>query len=131
MSRFDWAAGEGWIEAGGARLEARAVGPAPGEAPTIVMLHEGLGCVATWGDFPVRLAAETGCGVVLWSRAGYGGSDPAELPRPLEYMTREATEVLPEVLAAIGFREGVLLGHSDGATIAAEYAGGVQDLRVR
>lgn len=131
MSGFEWAAGAGWITVAGRRLEAKAIGPAPGAAPTIVMLHEGLGCVATWKDFPEALAEATGCGVFLWSRAGYGASAPAQRPRPLDYMTREATEALPEVLDAIGFREGVLLGHSDGATIAAEYAGGVQDLRVR
>lgn len=128
---FDWAAGAGWIEAGGKRLEAKSLGPPPGAAPTIVMLHEGLGCVALWKGFPEALAAATGCGVFVWSRAGYGASDPITPPRPVDYQTREAMDVLPDVLAAIGFREGVLLGHSDGATIAAEYTGGVADHRVR
>jgi pimeloyl-ACP methyl ester carboxylesterase len=70
-------------------------------------------------------------GVFVYSRAGYGQSDQADLPRPLDYMTREAVEVLPEVLQAIGFQRGILMGHSDGATIAAIYAGSVVDHRVR
>ena len=67
----------------------------------------------------------------VYSRAGYGKSSTITLPRPLDYMQREATEVLPQLLDAIGFRRGILLGHSDGATIAAWYAGSVQDHRVR
>ncbi len=121
----------GWLDAGGKRLEWAHWGPAPGAAPTIMLLHEGLGCLALWRDFPERLAAATGFGVTAWSRAGYGQSDPADLPRPVDYMTREAAAVLPQVLAATGFRRGILMGHSDGATIAAEYAGRVSDHRVR
>ena len=94
------------------------------------MLHEGLGCVALWRDFPARLAAATGWGVFAYSRAGYGRSDPVELPRPLDYMSREARRSLPEVLDAIGFQRGILLGHSDGASIAAIYAGEHPDDRV-
>ena len=55
----------------------------------------------------------------VYSRAGYGKSSTVTLPRPLDYMQREATDVLPKLLDAIGFRRGILLGHSDGATIAA------------
>ncbi len=120
-----------WLTAAGKRLEWAAWGPAPGEAPTILLLHEGLGCLGLWRDFPERLAAATGWRVVAYSRAGYGQSDPADLPRPLDYMTREAVEVLPAVLAAVDFRRGILMGHSDGATIALEYAGRVFDPRVR
>ena len=132
MTEFAWRDGAATsITVNGKTLEAVAYGPPPGEAPTIVMLHEGLGCIALWRDFPQKLAAATGFGVFAWSRAGYGGSDPVELPRPLDYMTREATEFLPGVLDAIGFRNGILLGHSDGASIAAIYGGGVEDFRVR
>ena len=67
----------------------------------------------------------------VYSRAGYGKSSTITLPRPLDYMQREATDVLPQLLDAIGFRRGILLGHSDGASIAAWYAGSVQDHRVR
>lgn len=119
------------LEIGGTRLEAAFHGQRPDEGPAIVMLHEGLGCAALWRDLPARLAAATGWGVCAYSRAGYGGSDPCDLPRPLDYMSREAADVLPAVLEAIGFRSGILLGHSDGATIAAIYAGSVQDHRVR
>jgi pimeloyl-ACP methyl ester carboxylesterase len=112
-------------------LESRWVGPRPAEAPTIVMLHEGLGSVAQWGDFPEALASATGCGVFLYSRAGYGGSDSIAVPRPLTYMHDEALSTLPKVLRAIGFERGILLGHSDGASIATIYAVGRQDHRVR
>ncbi len=107
------------------------IGPAPEDAPTIVMLHEGLGSAGLWGDFPEKLQAATGAGVFVYSRAGYGASTPVKLPRPLDYMHIEALEVLPKLLDPIGFRRGLLLGHSDGASIAAIYAGGVADHRVR
>ena len=120
----------GFISVGDVRLEYRMIGPRPDAAPTIVMLHEGLGSVTTWGNFPQKVAERTGAGVFVYSRAGYGKSSTITLPRPLDYMQREAT-VLPKLLDTIGFRRGILLGHSDGATIAAWYAGSVQDHRVR
>jgi pimeloyl-ACP methyl ester carboxylesterase len=121
----------GFLNIGASDLEYRMIGPAPDDAPTIVMLHEGLGSAGLWGDFPDRLQAATGAGVLVYSRAGYGASTPVTLPRPLDYMHIEALEILPKLLDAIGFRRGLLLGHSDGASIAAIYAGGVQDHRVR
>jgi pimeloyl-ACP methyl ester carboxylesterase len=121
----------GLIGIGASDLEYRMIGPPPDDAPTIVMLHEGLGSTGLWGDFPDRLAAATGAGVLVYSRAGYGASTKVELPRPLDYMHIEALDVLPKLLDQIGFRRGLLLGHSDGASIAAIYAGGVQDHRVR
>ena len=114
-----------------ADLEYRMLGPSPDQAPTIVMLHEGLGSAALWGDFPEKLQAATGAGVFAYSRAGYGASSPAKLPRPLDYMHVEALDVLPKLLDAIGFQHGMLLGHSDGASIAAIYAGAHQDHRVQ
>ncbi len=131
MASFRWMEGAaGTVVAAGKRLEAIAYGPAPGSAPTIVMLHEGLGCIALWRDFPRKLAAATGRGVFAYSRAGYGRSDPVDLPRPLDYMSQEAMLSLPEVLDASGFRRGILLGHSDGASIAVIYAGEHADARV-
>ncbi|MCA6105646.1 alpha/beta fold hydrolase [Bradyrhizobium cenepequi] len=121
----------GFLHIGSSDLEYRMIGPAPDSAPTIVMLHEGLGSVGLWGDFPERLQAATGAGVFAYSRAGYGGSSPAKLPRPLDYMHIEAQEVLPKLLDAIGFRCGLLVGHSDGASIAAIYAGSHQDHRLQ
>jgi pimeloyl-ACP methyl ester carboxylesterase len=119
------------IELDGARLESAWWGPAPDAAPTLVLLHEGLGCVALWRDFPERLAAATGYGVFAWSRPGYGKSDPAPLPWPVSYMHDEALHRVGRVLDAAGVRRSILVGHSDGASIAAIYAGGVSDARVR
>src|SRR6202795_5081966 len=121
----------GFLRINAADLEYRMIGPSSGDAPTIVMLHEGLGSAALWGDFPEKLQAATGAGVLLYSRAGYGASSPARLPRPVDYMQIEALEVLPRLLDRIGFRRGLLLGHSDGASIAAIYAGAHQDHRVQ
>merc|ERR1711991_659934 len=121
----------GFLTAGGKRLEYACFGPPPDQAPTIVLLHEGMGCVALWRDFPKRLKTVSNKGVFAYSRAGYGQSDPVALPRPLDYMTREAVETLPEVLDMIGARDAILLGHSDGATISAIYAGTVSDSRVK
>jgi pimeloyl-ACP methyl ester carboxylesterase len=121
----------GFLTIGTSDLEYRMIGPTPDDAPTIVMLHEGLGSAGLWGDFPDQLQTATGTGVLVYSRAGYGASTAAKLPRPLDYMHIEALEVLPNLLDAIGFRRGLLLGHSDGASIAAIYAGGVADHRVR
>lgn len=123
--------GSGHLELCGQRIEYRLVGPAPDQAPTVVLLHEGLGCVAMWRDFPEQLAGRTGCGVLVWSRAGYGGSSPCTLPRPLSYMHHEALRTMPRLLDAIGLRAGVVLGHSDGASIAAIHAGACRDRRVR
>ena len=113
------------------RLETAWWGPKPDAAPTLVLLHEGLGSVDLWRDFPARLAEATGWGVFVYSRFGYGRSDTITLPRPLDYMQREATEVLPRVLDAVGIRRCVLVGHSDGASIAAIHAARVADPRAR
>jgi pimeloyl-ACP methyl ester carboxylesterase len=121
----------GFLDLDPMRLEYRMIGPRPDAAPTIVMLHEGLGSVALWGDFPDRIAAATDAGVFVYSRAGYGKSSPGKLPRTTRFMHEEACDVLPRVLDAIGFQRGFLLGHSDGGSIAAIYAGSVQDHRVR
>jgi pimeloyl-ACP methyl ester carboxylesterase len=115
----------------GLRIEAAWHGPAPDAAPTLVLLHEGLGCVAMWKDFPQLLAERTGCGVLVYSRPGYGQSDALPLPRPVTYMHDEAATVLPAVLDQAGIRKCILVGHSDGASIAAIYAGSRQDFRVR
>jgi pimeloyl-ACP methyl ester carboxylesterase len=120
----------GFLTIGNSNLEYRMIGPSPQDAPTIVMLHEGLGSAGLWGDFPDRLQAATGAGVFAYSRAGYGASTPVQLPRAVDYMHTEALEVLPKLLDAIGFRRGLLLGHSDGASIAAIYTGAHQDHRV-
>jgi pimeloyl-ACP methyl ester carboxylesterase len=115
----------------GRHIEAEWHGPPPERAPTLVLLHEGLGCVGMWREFPAALAACSGYGVLAYSRFGYGRSDPAPLPRPLSYMHDEALDVLPAVLDQAGVRKAILVGHSDGASIATIYAGGRQDFRIR
>jgi pimeloyl-ACP methyl ester carboxylesterase len=125
-------ADEGFLELDPLRLEYRMIGPRPdAAAPTIVMLHEGLGSVGLWGGFPEAIAEATGAGVFVYSRAGYGKSRPGAMPRSVSFMHEEACTVLPRVLDAIGFQRGLLLGHSDGASIATIYAGSVQDHRMR
>ena len=106
------------------RLEAEWIGPSPDEAPTLVFLHEGLGCVALWRDFPARLADITRCGALVYSRLGYGGSAPCPLPRRVDFMHHEGLVVLPEVLRQSGIRDYLLVGHSDGGSIALIHAGG-------
>ena len=108
----------------GNALEVRWDGPSPDDAPTIVFLHEGLGCVSMWRDFPAKLAEATNCGALTYSRQGYGRSDPCTLPRPVRFMHDEGLIVLPALLETAGVRECVLVGHSDGGSIAIVYAGG-------
>ena len=92
--------------------------------PTIVFLHEGLGSIELWRGFPAAVREATGRPATLvYSRAGYGRSGPAVLPRPVDYMHHEADVVLPELLAAFGIERPLLIGHSDGASIALLYAG--------
>jgi pimeloyl-ACP methyl ester carboxylesterase len=131
MTSHGWMPGEaGFLDIDGARLEFAAQGPAPQDAPTIVLLHEGLGCLALWRDVPRKLAAATGFGVLAYSRLGYGRSTPVALPRPLDYMTREAVETLPRIIDSVGVRRAILIGHSDGASIAAIFAGAFDEPRL-
>src|SRR6516162_8465256 len=124
-------ADEGFLDLAPLRLEYRMIGPRPDAAPTIVMLHEGLGSAGLWGAFPEQIESATGAGIFVYSRAGYGKSTGAKLPRRVNFMHEEALDVLPRLLDAIGFQRGILFGHSDGASIATIYAGSVQDHRVR
>jgi pimeloyl-ACP methyl ester carboxylesterase len=111
------------LEVLGQRDEYRWIGPRPADAPTIVFLHEGLGCLTMWRDFPDRLAAATGCGALVYSRTGYGTSDPMRGPRPVRFMHDEALDVLPAVVEHFRLGEVVLFGHSDEASISLIYAG--------
>jgi pimeloyl-ACP methyl ester carboxylesterase len=114
-----------FIRAGGHRLEYRRIVPEvfrPG-APTLVFLHEGLGSLALWKDFPDRVVQASGCPALVYSRYGYGKSEKLSAPRSVDYMHREALDVLPELLAALSIVNPVLVGHSDGASIALIHAG--------
>ena len=103
-------------------LESLQFGPSPSASPTLVFLHEGLGSARMWRDFPQKLSDATGCGAFVYSRAGYGSSEPKPLPWPIRYMHDEAI-VLERVLEENGIRDAILVGHSDGASIAIVYAG--------
>jgi pimeloyl-ACP methyl ester carboxylesterase len=111
-----------FLVAAGRRLEYRWIGPTRSGAPPLVFLHEGLGSAALWRDFPERLAARTGSGALVYSRYGFGASDPLREPRGPDYLEREALDALPEVLGELDIDDPVLIGHSDGATIALIHA---------
>ena len=121
-------AGEGRLRIEGMTIEYRMIGSP--SAPMIVLLHEGLGSVAAWGKFPDRLAERIGASVFAYSRPGYGASPAAHDALPADYIQRHARDVLPKILDAMEFRKGLLLGHSDGASMAAAYAGSIPDARV-
>ncbi|MBE7637466.1 alpha/beta fold hydrolase [Sneathiella sp. P13V-1] len=129
---MEWKSGEAVeLMVAGVRLEGACFGPSPDDAPTLLLLHEGLGCVALWRDFPQKLSEITGFGVFTYSRQGYGKSDPVTLPRPLNYMNVEADKVVGPVMDVAGLKKVILVGHSDGASIAAAYAGMKDDPRLK
>jgi pimeloyl-ACP methyl ester carboxylesterase len=99
--------------------------PADGDGDgDLVMLHEGLGSVSMWRDFPEQIARATGRRTLVYSRYGYGRSSPLDAPRTVDYMHEEARVWLPAILAHLGVRRPILLGHSDGASIALIHASG-------
>ncbi|MGE0699710.1 MAG: alpha/beta fold hydrolase [Hyphomicrobiaceae bacterium] len=105
----------------GARLETRLI-PGAADKPWLVLLHEGLGSVSMWRDFPARLARRLDMPALVYSRRGYGQSDALDGPRQPDFMHREALDVLPALLAAHGIERALLVGHSDGASIALVHA---------
>jgi pimeloyl-ACP methyl ester carboxylesterase len=111
------------LQVGPHQLEAAWVGP-PLEAggPALVFLHEGLGCLGLWRDFPARLSTTCGLPGFVYSRSGYGQSSALPLPRLPTYLEEEG-RLLPHVLAAAGIGDCILVGHSDGASIALAFAG--------
>jgi lipoate-protein ligase A len=109
--------------AAGRRLRGHWRGAPPTAAPTLVFLHDALGSVRLWRDFPDQLVRATGCGALVYDRWGSGDSEPLAPPYAPDYLLREALEALPEVLAQTGVREAILVGQSDGASIALAYAG--------
>lgn len=116
-----------YVVADGRRLECRTIGEPGSRSPTLVFLHEGLGSVSDWRDFPDRACAATGLPGLVYSRAGYGRSDPVVESRTVRFMHEEAIRVLPEVLRAFGIERPILVGHSDGASIALIHAGTFPD----
>jgi pimeloyl-ACP methyl ester carboxylesterase len=124
-------ANDSYLAVGDMQLECRLIGEAPAHSPTIVMLHEGLGSIRTWGEFPQLLSEATGASVFVYSRDGYGSSPVTQKQLPLDYIRRHAASVLPRILDQIGFSRGILLGHSDGGSMAAAYGGTANDPRLR
>jgi pimeloyl-ACP methyl ester carboxylesterase len=115
------------VKLDGLTIETQRLGEASGR--TLVFLHEGLGSIAQWRDFPAKLSQATGLGAFIYNRAGYGASDPEPMPRPVTYMHEEASK-LPRILEAAGIKDAILVGHSDGASIAILHAGAHQSLGV-
>ena len=117
------------LKAGGNRLEYQIHLPGDRDnahvtsRPTLVFLHEGLGSVALWKQFPREVAEAANCPALVYSRLGYGKSDKLATPRAVDYMHREAIDVLPEILDQLGIEAPILIGHSDGASIALIHAG--------
>lgn len=109
----------------GRSLEVERIAGFSPRAPELVFLHEGLGSISHWKDFPARVAAATGCPVTVYSRYGNGNSDLLTEPRPVTYMHDEGLRALPDLLAQLGIDNPILVGHSDGASIALIFSGGV------
>jgi len=111
------------LHAAGHALRGHWRGAPPAQAPTLVFLHDALGSVRLWRDFPDQLVKATGCGALLYDRWGSGDSEPLAPPYAQDYLRQEALGSLPEVLAHTGARDAILIGQSDGASIALAYAG--------
>jgi pimeloyl-ACP methyl ester carboxylesterase len=115
-----------FIDVCGRRLEYERIEVAASGRPTLVFLHEGLGSLAMWRDFPRRAAHATGCNALVHSRYGYGNSEPLHEARTVRYMHDEALVALPEFLDRLAVERPILVGHSDGGSIALIHAGGAQ-----
>jgi pimeloyl-ACP methyl ester carboxylesterase len=107
-----------FVDVAGSRLEYRRIEPRRSDGPTLVFLHDGLGSMGTWRDIPEDLAQMTGCGAVIYSRAGYGASSRKPGPWPVRFMHDEALITLPALLSALKIDDCIFVGHSDGASIA-------------
>lgn len=115
-----------YVDIAGVKLEYAWVGPARlqgDQRPVLIFLHEGLGSIDLWRDFPAQLAQVCKLPGLIYSRQGYGRSDPCALPRPLNYMHKEGVEVLPALINELKIERHILIGHSDGASISIIYAG--------
>jgi pimeloyl-ACP methyl ester carboxylesterase len=104
-----------WLEPGPSRDQF--------ERPVLIFLHEGLGCIEMWRDFPLSLCQATGFRGLVYDRTGYGGSSPWPHDPGIAYMHQEAQIVLPQLLTALAIEDCILVGHSDGGSIALIYGG--------
>jgi len=114
-----------FVQVAGRRIEYERIELASTVRPTLVFLHEGLGSIGMWRDFPGRVAHATGCNALVYSRYGYGNSEPLHEDRSVRYMHDEALVALPELLDKLRIERPILVGHSDGGSIALIHAGGV------
>ncbi len=112
-----------WLEVCGQRLEYVDFAARRADRPPLLFLHEGLGSVQQWRDFPERVAAVTGCRSVVYSRLGFGRSSPRRQPYTPRFMHEEALEVVPRVRDLLGLSNPALIGHSTGASMALIHAG--------
>ena len=113
------------VQAAGRSLNYEWVGSGGQDSPALVFLHEGLGSIRQWRDFPAKVAAATRCRALVYDRYGYGQSDVlAEARRGVHFMHDEALRALPAMLKALKIENPILIGHSDGASIALIHAGG-------
>ena len=117
-----------FIKVCGRSLEYRRIAAAA-DGPTLVFLHEGLGSIGQWRDFPERVVDASGLPAMVYARYGYGWSDALQQAQGVDFMHREAVEFLPELLRALGIARPILIGHSDGASIALIYAGSGRSIR--
>ncbi|MEE2745341.1 MAG: alpha/beta hydrolase [Pseudomonadota bacterium] len=121
----------GFLKVDGIRLEYEHLLIEPtNTVPTLVFLHEGLGCINLWRDFPEKLCKATSLNGFVYSRQGYGKSDPVGLPRPIDFMNHEALNVLEPCLDAAKLDNVILVGHSDGGSISLINAGGAPSKRI-
>ena len=112
-----------YVNVQGRNLEVQRIPASAPHAPDLVLLHEGLGSISHWKDFPARVNAATGCPVTVYSRYGSGNSDPLTEPHAVSYMHDEALRSMPDLLGQLEIVDPILVGHSDGASIALIYAG--------
>ena len=111
-----------FVRVDGHNIEYAWLEPAGAASTTLVFLHEGLGSVSLWRDFPEALCAQTGCGGLVYSRWGHGRSDRIDRPRSIRFMHEEAQSALPALLGSLRIGASILVGHSDGASIALIHA---------
>lgn len=119
-----------FVTAAGRKLEYQRIdADADAAKPVLVFLHEGLGSITQWRDFPHKVVAATGCPALLYARYGYGQSDVLEELREPGFMHDEALIALPQLLDALGVSNPILVGHSDGASISLIHAGAGHPVR--
>jgi len=99
--------------------------------PTLIFLHEGLGCVDLWKDIPLKLSRMTQCNSFVYSRLGYGKSDGCKLPKKINFMHWEALRFLPAVLDAAGIKDHIIIGHSDGGSMGIIYGGSPHSVHLK